>query len=165
MAAADLTAQELRELLHYDPETGVFTWLKRRGSRAGGSIAGSPHEDGYIQIGVLGRLYGAHRLAWVYMHGLFPTGDVDHIDGVRSNNKIKNLRDVSRSVNLQNQRKPRSDNTSGFLGITLNVRTNTWCARIQSNGKQRNLGYFKTQEEAHNAYLAAKRLHHLGCTI
>lgn len=165
MTTDNFTVERLRQILHYDPETGVFTRLLQRGGALVGSVAGTQHHDGYRQIKAFGRFYGAHRLAWLYVHGSLPTGHVDHIDGCRANNAIHNLRDVARSVNLQNQRKPRSDNTNGFLGVSLHVRTNKWYARIQLDGKQRNLGYFDTQEKAHQAYLIAKRTLHSGCTI
>jgi hypothetical protein len=165
MTANNLTAERLRELLHFEPKTGVFTWLQRRGSITPGAIAGTLHHDGYRQIKALGRLHGSHRLAWLYVNGRLPLGDIDHIDGCRANNAIENLRDVPRSINLQNQRRPRSDNTHGFLGITLNAKTNKWHARIQCSGKQHSLGYFDTPEKAHDAYLMAKRAKHQGCTI
>jgi len=165
MAKTDLTAERLRELLDYDPETGIFINRISRGKAKNGCQAGSRHHDGYRQICIDGRVYGEHRLAWIYVYSVTPLNDIDHIDGNRSNNAISNLRDVSRSQNLQNQRVCRSDNKSGFLGVSWNQETELWYARIQINKIQKGLGYFKTPEDAHLAYLNAKREIHSTCTI
>ncbi|WP_230878255.1 HNH endonuclease signature motif containing protein [Burkholderia sp. 9779_493] len=111
------------------------------------------------------RMY-AHRLAWFYVYGEWPSGDIDHIDGVRTNNAINNLRDVPRGVNMQNQRRARSNNrTSGLLGVTWHARRYRWCAQIQVDGKRKGIGYFDDAETAHQAYLDAKRKLHAGCSI
>lgn len=159
-----ITAERLRELVHYCPETGIFTHLESRGRVRAGAIAGC-YSNGYIVIRLDTVLYGAHRLAWLYVHGQFPIGDADHIDGNKSNNKICNLRDVDRSTNLQNQKFASSRNkSSGLLGV--NKRGNgTFRAYIKINGKYASLGTFKYAKDAHEAYLAAKRIHHKGCTI
>lgn len=164
MADADLTAARLRELLDYNPETGLFTWaISRRGCRKG-DPTGKPHRNGYIMIGVMYRHRLAHRLAWLHTYGDWPTGEIDHINGIRSDNRIANLRDVSTAVNRQNLRAARSDNHhTGLLGVYKNH--GQWSARVQVNGTQHYLGSFSTPEEAHSAYLAAKRKMHPGCTI
>lgn len=161
MAKADLTAQRLRELLNYDPETGLFTWLARpnRRIRIGASV-GTPKERGVLQTRIGGYLYRLHRLAWLYVYGVWPNHDIDHIDGNPSNNAIVNLRDVTRSVNLQNRREAMGHNTtSGVLGVSK--AGTRWRARISVDGRQLTT-YHDTIEEARAAYLAAKRLHHLG---
>ena len=165
MARNDLTAQRLRELLHYDPETGVFTRLiSRQGLRAQvGDVAGSKNSHGYIGISVDGRLYRAHRLAWLFMRGGWPTGDIDHIDGDRANNRFDNLRDVSTSVNMQNQRRAQPRNASGYLGVTRHG--NRFEASIKLDGVNRYIGSYATPEEAHASYMAEKRRLHPGCTI
>lgn len=165
MAVEILSAQRLRELLNYDPHTGIFTNRISRKTAKAGLQSGCEHHDGYRQIRIDGRFYGSHRLAWLYMHSTMPMHDIDHIDGNRSNNSIGNLRDVSRSINLQNQRACRSDNKSGFLGVSWNEETQLWYSRIQLKGLQKCLGYFKTPEDAHQAYLNAKRVLHSGCNI
>jgi hypothetical protein len=165
MAGTDLTAQRLRELLHYDPETGIFTRAVSRQGRNGlaGCVAGGKTESGYIRISLYNRLHRAHRLAWLYMFGDWPSGDIDHINGIRGDNRIENLRDVSTSVNMQNQREAQPRNASGFLGVTIHG--SRFEASIKLNGKNIYLGSYKTPELAHAAYLEKKRGIHPGCCI
>lgn len=162
----ELTAARLRELLHYDPETGIFTWLVHRQRHRAGNVAGSPHSAGYVEIGVDGESYLAHRLAWLYVHGAWPAGDVDHRNGVRRDNRIVNLRDVSKVVNLQNRQGAASNNRARLLGVSRSAaKRPSWFARILVDGRQKHLGSFGTPEAAHAAYLAAKRQLHEGCTL
>jgi hypothetical protein len=164
MARTPLTAHQLRELLAYDPITGVFTRLARTANSVKvGSVAGSDDGSGYLRICVSGSVQKAHRLAWLYVYGLWPTGDIDHIDGNPSNNRIANLRDVTTSVNMQNQRRARSDNASGFLGVSR-VK-DRWRADINTNGKSFYIGLFDSPAVAHAAYIDAKRELHEGNTI
>ena len=159
-----ITADRLRELVHYCPETGIFTHLQSRGRVKAGTIAGC-NSNGYTVIRLDTILYPAHRLAWLYVHNHIPNGDVDHIDGNKSNNQICNLRDVDRSTNLQNQKCASSRNkSSGLLGVSKRE-NGTFRSYIQIDGKYVSLGTFKYAQEAHEAYLAAKRIHHKGCTI
>ena len=110
------------------------------------------------------REYSAHRLAWLYVHGAWPTGQIDHINGDRGDNRISNLRDVTPALNTQNQRRAaRSNKSSGLLGVTAN--RGRWLAQISIGGKSRNLGRYATPEEAHAVYVAAKRVLHAGCTL
>lgn len=163
MSKADLTAERLRELLHYDPETGVFTWKTKPGRRIRlGAQAGSAAQ-GYLEIGVCGGRYRAHRLAWLYVYGVWPKHDIDHIDGNRANNAIANLRDVTRAVNIQNMRRPKPGNKSGYLGVA--PCSSRWSAQVHVAGKKRHLGVFDTPELAHAAYVEAKRRLHEGCTL
>ena len=158
-----LKAERLRELLNYDPETGVFTWrVSRRATARPGSVAGTITPKGYRAIWI-GANYRAHRLAWLYVHGEWPSGEIDHIDGNRANNAIANLRDVSTSFNHENLRKARSDSRHGFLGVSPMGKR--WKARITVRGKFQHLGIYDTPEEAHAVYLEAKRRLHAGCTI
>jgi len=158
-----LTAERLRELLDYNPESGGFTWLARLATHIHiGDIAGN-NNRGYLEIGIAGRVYRAHRLAWLHVYGVWPTGVIDHIDGNPSNNRICNLRDVSHVGNMQNQRRSKSDSTHGILGISKNG-TN-WAAQITVGGVKYYLGTHKTQELAHEAYLVAKRELHRTCMI
>jgi len=164
MAAKKLTAERLRELLTYDPETGVFTRrVSRRGCSAG-EVAGCLHSVGYFYVGVDRVKYPVHRLAWLYMTGSWPREEVDHINGVRSDNRWANLRAATKSQNMQNQRKSRGG-TSKYLGVCRAHWGGKWLARIVANGKQKNIGIFQTEEEAHQAYVAAKRELHEFCTI
>lgn len=161
-----LTAERLREMLLYDPRTGTFTWkASRRGAKAG-SVAGSHRGRGYYRICIDGVFYRSHRLAWLYTHGEWPKHQIDHIDGNPSNNRISNLRDVTALTNSQNLRKASINNTSsGLLGVSWHVRHKKWSAKIRIPGARLHLGYFDDKHEAHAAYVAAKRLHHDGCTI
>lgn len=90
-------------LLSYNPDTGLFTWLVSRGKAKAGDIAGSPWKDGYLRIKVLRRGYAAHRLAWLFAHGHWPQLQIDHINGIRTDNRIHNLRDVDGVVNQSNR--------------------------------------------------------------
>lgn len=160
-----LTAEILRELVSYDPDTGDFKWKISGGRRKCGQKAGSNgHPHGYCQIGIDCTLYFAHRLAWLYVHGEWPRGEVDHIDGDTANNRIANLRDTSHAANMQNIRKANVNNSTGFLG-TRRYKSGKFFAVITANGKRRFLGSFVTPQSAHEAYLTAKRMLHMGCTI
>ena len=153
----ELSAERLRELLSYDADTGVFTWAARRGNVPAGKRAGTRDSDGYTQISIEGRLYKAHRLAWLYVHGEWPFGEVDHINGARDENQIGNLRVATSAENKQNQRRAHSRNkSSGLLGVNWSKDAKRWRASICVNKKQRHIGLFDTAEAAHNAYLAAK---------
>jgi len=171
MAKPNLSAQRLRELLAYDPIKGEFRWRIGRKGAPMGALAGGKTSHGYINIGVdrTGQHY-AHRLAWLYMNGEWPTCEIDHINGNRTDNRWSNLRGVSSTVNKQNKRRPQSNNKSGFLGVSLKSSRKTgprkWLAQIAlPGGKRKAIGTFKTPEEAHEAYLKAKRLLHEGCSI
>lgn len=166
MAKANVTAQRLRELLHYDPETGVFTWRVRLSNRVKvGGVAGTVNTWGRAQIAIARNFYYAHRLAWLHIHGEWPAQEIDHIDGDPLNNRIANLRDVGRVTNQQNLRKAAQRNRAGMLGALWHGQNKAWRARIMVDGKSISLGCFKTPEEAHAAYIEAKRRLHKGCTI
>jgi hypothetical protein len=167
MAKADLTAARLRELLHYDETTGLFTWLVSRSIAVkAGAIAGKPPKDaGYCYVFVDGYLYAAHRLAWLYMTGQWPVGLIDHKDGIRCNNAFSNLRDVTHRQNSENKRKARVDSKTGLMGVTYHAKNRKFQARIQTEGRSRSLGYYPTAEEAHAAYLTEKRLLHSANTL
>lgn len=157
-----LMASRLREVLHYDQNTGVFTWIVTpnafRGSVRIGDIAGYKSRDGYIKIGVDGCAYQAHRLAWLYMHGSCEH-NLDHKDGQRDHNWIGNLRPATYAQNNQNRR-ARLGSKSGLLGAFKHNGRNRWFAQITVNGKQKHIGCYATPEEAHAAYLFEKvRLH------
>ena len=147
---SELTQEKLKSLLHYDQVVGIFTWPKT------GKIAGNENGHGYWRIGVNNGRYMAHRLAWLYVYGEWPTGQIDHINGIKTDNSIKNLRCVSNAENGQNINKPRNRNVSGLLGACYDKRHDVYTARIMIRGKQINLGTFRTAEEAHSAYLKAK---------
>ena len=155
----ELTAEELRELLHYDQETGIFTRKVSTSNRVKvGAVAGCPGGYGYLLISVHSRLYQAHRLAWLYMYGEWPKGQIDHLNRNRSDNRIANLRDVTQKQNLQNRSKS-STNTSGHPGVVWHKRISKWLAYIKHNYKQIHLGYFSILEEALSARKAAEKLY------
>lgn len=166
MATKDITAERLRELLEYNPETGIFRWLVSRGNQIkSGSVAGSINAAGYVDIRVDGHRYYGHRLAWFYVNGTWPNKDIDHRHHVTSDNRIDKLRDVPRLINQQNQNTPHRNGTSGFLGVSWAKRDKRWTAQIGMMGKIVHLGSFDTPEAAYAAYLEAKRRLHPGCTI
>jgi len=158
-----LTQEFLKEAIEYNSDTGGFVWKVSPGKRRkAGDVAGAIHNECYIVIRLQGKLYKAHRLAWFYIHGLWPD-QIDHKNGIRSDNRINNLRNVTN--NKHNQRKPNANNLCGYLGVSFDKQTNKYRAHIRVNGQLKSLGYFTNPEAAHAAYLKAKRELHEFCTI
>jgi hypothetical protein len=161
---ANLPIDFLRDVLLYEPTTGIFICKKKYANKIlVGSVVGANHLAGYKQIMLQRTQFLAHRLAWFYVYGCWPKQEIDHIDGNRSNNAISNLRDVDRLTNAQNKRCAQSDNSSGFLGV--HAKRGRWVADIKVKGKTMRVGTFDTPQEASEAFLNAKRIHHAGCTI
>ncbi|CCJ48937.1 HNH endonuclease [Bordetella parapertussis] len=160
-----LELASLRSLLSYNPESGEFRWLKTNSNASvAGSVAGrSINSDGYKQIVIAGRFYKAHRLAWFYVHGEWPN-QIDHINGIRTDNRLSNLRNVSAQHNTHNQRNPHKNNRSGFLGVVARP-NGRYQAEIRVNGRKKFIGTFSTPEEASLAYVSAKREMHSGATL
>ena len=153
-----LAAERLHELLDYDPDTGVFTWLEKRGRVKAGDIAGTVTEDG-IYIRVDGRRYSASQLAHLWMTDEWPHDHINHRDGDQANNRWANLRPVTHSQKLCNRGK-QQNNTAGLKGVTFNKRRGKYQAQICVATKRHFLGYFSTAELAHRAYRrAARRMH------
>lgn len=156
---SDITQDELKSVLHYAPETGVFTHLRTISSGIKpGNVAGSTHHRGYVYIQINKRRYPAHRLAWLYVNGCFPDKQIDHINGNRDDNRIANLRLASNSQNQQNTA-TRHDNRTGRRGVVWMSgagRQKRWRAEIKANGKYSCIGYFQTFEEAVAAREAAE---------
>jgi len=143
-----LTQQTLKSILHYNPDTGIFTYLIANSNRVKvGDIAGCLHPNGYIYIQINYKPYRAHRLAWLYMYGKFPDNQVDHINGIRSDNRIVNLRDVTNQENGRNRRITKR-NTSGFTGVCWYKQCSKCQAQIRVNSKQIHLGLFDNKEDA-----------------
>lgn len=154
----------LRSALNYDPESGILTWKLDPGGRVkSGDVAGSPDKKGYLRVKHKGRMYQAHRLAWLLIHGVLIDGPVDHINGRVRDNRAVNLREGTNGINAQNLKVARKDNGSGYLGVSPDG--NRWRAQIQYKGTIYYLGAYADPVTAHQAYLTAKRLHHPGCTI
>lgn len=154
----------VRELLDYDSVHGILVWRAGRRKDLNGRRAGSANGRlGYRKIRVDGHDVMEHRLVWFHVNGEWPEGEIDHINGVHYDNRIVNLRDVSRGVNMQNLRSPRSTNKVGFMGVTKVG--GRFRATIRLNGVAKYLGMFDAPEQAHEAYVSEKRLIHTGCTI
>lgn len=159
-----LTVARLREVLDYDQLTGLFTWRISTSNRvAVGATAGTAHPKGYIQFSVDHVRCLAHRAAIAYVTGEWPTDEVDHRDGVRTNNRLSNLRRASHTLNAENLRTAKANNRCGFLGVSRHGPK--YRATIHVNGVRHRIGLFETPEKAHEAYLDAKRRMHEGCTI
>lgn len=167
---ATLTQDRLKELLSYDPETGVFRWKSARTSSIrAGRQAGYLNATGYRTVVLDKRKHWEHRLAWLYVHGKWPEHYIDHINGVKDDNRICNLRDVTKQLNQQNEKRARSSSKSGFLGVTHVKRhlklAKPFAARIWFDKKLHSLGHYATAEEAHAVYVDAKRKLHAGFAL
>lgn len=146
-----MTKNELEKYLNYCKETGVFTWKTDRVSnKINGKVAGSDHK-GYIRIILNNKKYMAHRLAWLYVYGEWPN-IIDHINGIKNDNRIENLRNVNKRENNSNTYKHRNGH---LVGTFYAKHANRWRARITINSKIIYLGYYNTQQEAHKAYIQA----------
>lgn len=154
-----LTQDQLREALHYDPDTGVFTRARNSYKARASDVAGHNGRDGYSYIRVHSKKYLAHRLAWLYVHGEWPTR-IDHRDLNRGNNAIANLRICTQSENMHNIHAPRH-NTSGVKGVCFDTANGKWMASIYVQGKFKNLGRYLSKDDAASAYAQAAR-HHFG---
>jgi len=153
---ADLTQERLRQVLRYDQETGKCFWLQRAAHRRNpGDEAGCPSKDGRIRIRIDNQLFYRYRLAWLYMTGSWPQQKVDHINGDHTDDRWKNLRDVSQTVNCQNRRAASKTSKSGLLGVET-TKNGKFKAAIRIPGKRISLGTFATAEEAHSTYMNAK---------
>lgn len=152
--------EQLNAIILYDKDTGVLRWRIKTNPRApAGQVAGGLDQKGYAHVSILGKQYRAHRVAWMLHYGSWPNGQIDHIDGVKNNNRIENLREATAAENQRNKPKNKN-NTSGFKGVSRHKQTGKWAAVICLNGKQQHLGVYATPEAAHEAYCeAAERLH------
>lgn len=146
-----LTRENLKSQFHYDPDTGEFTRTVNSGGRLSGTKAGNLSDGGYIRISVFNKSYRAHRLAWLYMTGEMPSMHIDHINGVRHDNRFSNLRVASNAQNMHNIGKY-ENNTSGYKGVSWHKAAQKWCAQIKVNGKRIYLGIYESAELAHKAY-------------
>jgi hypothetical protein len=161
----NLTQDLVKHYFSYDPETGIFIRKIANAKRSKiGEVAGGKDEKGYIRIRVGGKKFRAHTLAWIYMYGEIPA-QIDHINGVKDDNRIFNLRLTDNFINSQNKHNPQKSNTSGYLGVHFAKASKLFRARISHKGKSICLGLYDDPKVAHEAYLKAKRKFHEGCTI
>ena len=145
-----IDVEYVRSQLSYEPETGLLRWRINWMRRQIGSIAGNLRpQDGYIRVGLRGRAYMAHRVAWLHYHGRWPEAEIDHINNDRADNRITNLREATRQQQLWNTRRAKN----GLKGTHM-AQDGRWMAQIKLNGKSTHIGAFKTQGEAHEAYVA-----------
>jgi hypothetical protein len=154
-----ITFDELKRVLNYDALTGLFTWnISKRGAHKGDQV-GSADKNGYIIIRINSKQYKAHRLAWLYMTGGWPKDQIDHVNGIASDNTFSNLRECTSAQNQYNI-SIKSSNTSGYRGVFFCIRRKKWQARCKDNGKTHNLGYYELPKLASVAYENfAKKLH------
>jgi hypothetical protein len=154
---AVLSAADIRHLVSYDPDTGSMKWVCSRSNKApAGAEVGSINQSGYRYSVIRRKNFAVHRLVWLYVHGQWPRGFVDHINGIRSDNRLANLREATRSQNQANRRA----NSNHLKGTHFNLRLGRWQAAIRIQGKGTHLGYFDTAEAAHAAYVAkAQEVH------
>lgn len=160
-----LTQELLHKMFTYDSANGFLMFRPHLAKKRKNQIAGSTHPKGYLTVSIEGKKQLVHRLVWLFHYGYLPENQIDHINGIKTDNRIENLREANNSENQQNQKKPPVTNTSGFLGVTRYKSRGNWVAGIKINGKRINLGYFDTPEEAHAAYLAKKKELHPFQTI
>ncbi len=150
-----ITHEQLIQNFYY--HDGALYWKTRGKGRNVGDKAGKKVANDRTVITFQGRRYYSYRLIWLYHKGFYPSKYLDHIDGNHTNDLIENLRECTLSENQQN-RKINKNNSSGYTGVTK--KRNKWLARINVNGKHHGLGVYDTPEQAHDAYLEAKKIHH-----
>ncbi len=160
-----ISVDRVKEMLSYDAEDGLLRWksIPVNSLIKVGDVAGYSGQRGYLQVTLDRETRAAHRLAWAIATGAFPSGVIDHINGVKTDNRLCNLRDVSMSENQHNKKRAQRNNKSGFLGVST-YKTH-WMASIKASGKIVRLGNFNSPEAAHQAYLKAKRELHKGNTL
>lgn len=159
MKPTPMTADKLRELFHYDPETGIFTRLIKLGRGGLGSEAGTIANNGYRDIAISGRKCAAHRLAWLYMTGNWPSKQIDHINGLKADNRWENLREATQSQNMANSKMKRNSQI-GLKGVSFHKKRRVYYSMIRLNGKKKYLGEYRTAMEAHLAYIEAAKAAH-----
>ena len=156
MKTKSITQKRVKELLSYDPNTGEFTWIVgRSGTKGKGSVAGKHNQEGYRSLKIDGVTILSHRLAWLYINGSLPNGQIDHINRIKDDNRIINLREASCSENAQNKLNPNANNKIGMLGVS--EIKGRFRAKIKINNIGIHLGYFSNANDAHIEYLAAKK--------
>lgn len=160
----ELTQEELKRILHYDPDTGMFTWIVsparhiKIGSVAGRVKITKKDGKGYRAITIKRNFCSEHRLAWLYVHGRYPDNQIDHINGDGTDNRLINLREVTANENCRNKRKPKN-NKSGMVGVSWSKNNNKWMACIKINGVTKHIGYFDILLDAVAARINANKFY------
>lgn len=150
----------LKACLRYDPDTGIFFWLKSAGRLPAGSYAGSPTADGYLQITVGGKNFKAHRLAWLYIYGSFPSGNLDHINRRKMDNRIDNLRLATRAQNMRNVARSATKKSGLPKGVTWAAKGRKhFRATVYVAGRAIYVGVFDSEQDAHKAYCDEAKKH------
>lgn len=151
-----ITQEYLKSILYYNPETGIFIRTVNRSRNAKiGDVAGYKHHSGYKDIIIKGKTYRQHRLAWLYVYGEFPKHEIDHVNGIKDDNRLVNLRECTRSENQQN-RKSKNNSSSKYVGVNWSKNKRQWRSRITINGVQKHIGYFDSEIDAFKAYCKEK---------
>jgi hypothetical protein len=153
---SNIDCNQLKEILEYQPDTGLFFWKRSGKGIKKNRKAGHLSKDGYVDIRIKNCLHPAHRVAWVMMTGNWPDNFVDHINRIRSDNRFVNLREATKAENAQNTDLP-SNNTSGYKGVVWHKPNRNWCAQIFINKKHIHLGSFENLQDAINARIEAEK--------
>ncbi|HEJ7990233.1 TPA: HNH endonuclease [Serratia liquefaciens] len=156
---SSLTHEYLRDNLNYNKDTGLFTWMKPRKRVMVGNYAGCQNIAGYITICIDKKIYRAHRLAWFFVNGEWPAGEIDHINGIKTDNRISNLREATRAENQRNQLAPKT-NTSGIKGVSWDKKRKRWLAQCMVDKKLFNIGRFEEQDDAEKAVRIFRTKYH-----
>ena len=159
MTHSSLTQERLKALFGYNPTTGQFTRKVKIKHQPAGTLVGTSGTRGYLQCSVDGEVHKVHRLVWLYVHGVWPIGQIDHINHITSDNRIDNLRDVSCAQNHQNRAR-KTKSASGYLGVTWHKRDQRWQAYIELEGKSTHLGLFQNLDDAVAARQRAEVRYH-----
>lgn len=154
-----ITCELVRSIYDYNQDTGVLTYKEDRGAMKKGQRAGT-YKRGYLNLNICGKFFQGARVVWLHVHGRWPTGEIDHINRIPSDNRVENLRDVSHRVNMLNQRSTRANNKTGVVGVYYFTREKRFHAQISIKGKMTHLGAFINLDDAAKAYAQAKATHH-----
>jgi hypothetical protein len=157
--SCDITQEHLKRFLHYNPDTGLFTRLTKSNRFKIGEVAGTRNTVGYILVRFDGYRFTAHRLAWLYMTGKLPSLGIDHINGLKDDNRFCNLREADQAMNALNTG-ANKNNPFGLKGITFSRKLNKFCAKSTVRGISHKIGYFDTKEDAYAAYVEFAKVHH-----